>query len=419
MRNNLLRAVAGLEDNEEIVTGNEVVLPETVEEIAVQAAAEQVADVAGDVEEQGNDVQELADDVEDLEEKVEELAEQVAGAESFLKSGNWNREAFAITYGAAERLHQKLGGAALDVVGTESLGNATTAELAARAGLEAMGETVKKIGSQAIAFIKRIWDQIITFVKGLFDKATRLRTLAGKVTARLNAKDVKAKEQLKLGKWNAYIDVEKSGDAASASLLVAALKEAGNALTAADALVKDPKAHAPIHSALEGVGSALGKLGSAATNVKKSDKAGTIYVTGYIHGVAVSYSYFNGEVKGVEDVAKEARALRVSFKVGGNDVKTSGEIKNPITLERAKTLVKLAEQAIDSLKSSKVDAKFTTAQRDKTIGLLKAADGKEDAGKAISAVKSVYGAVAALTSGVSRQTLNLAEAYLQAARAAV
>ncbi len=420
MRNDLFWALTGAESNDTDVVNIEN-LPETVEEIAETVAAGEVAEVAAEVEEQGHELEDVAEQVEELQETVEELQAEVAGAESLLSSGAFNPQAFALCYGRAEKLHAKLGGEETDVVGAESLADATTAKLAARSGMEAFGATIKKYGAQAVAFIKKLYDTIISFIAGLFSRSAKVRNLAKAVKARLGANS-KIKDTVKLGKWNAFVDVEGSSSELKPTILSTVLVKLAGASDACNDLIGNPGNHGGITKSLKELGDAVYGVAAAAGPVRGAKKGDVQTGTVTWRGLTIAASHYVGAGEGLEVAGKQAKAIRLAYKVSGG-VKTSGDAKVSLTADKIKGYVTYAENLCAGLESSKVNAKFTSANRDRIIGLLNALDKKSDEGKdagaAVGVVKSVFAALSSVSSVNSRLTMAIAEAQLQFARAAL
>lgn len=392
-----------------------VIVPESAEEIAEMAAENVLAETSVELEEHADDVEDLCDKVEELEEQVEELQEVVEGAEALLQPGTqWNPAAFALLYTRGEKLNAKMSDTAVPVMGAESLANATTAELSAREGLEAMGATVKKWGSQAIAFIKKIWDSLIAFIKGLFSKATAVKNKAKAVAARLE-KTEKLKETIKLGKWNAFVGVGE-GQPKSATGLSTLIGAAGKVVAGSEALLSSPGNAAALAGPVKELSSAAAGLDSVFGPAKKAggDKAVAAHQW---RGLTIAVGYYAGKVETFEDVAKAAKAIRISWKVSGG--KTSGEHKVTDGKDALKKYISDANALVDSIASSKVEAQYGAAKRDRIIGLLKAADTKdgEDVGKAVNAVKAAQTALSSVTTSATRLGLAIANGELDYVRA--
>lgn len=412
-----LRGIMGAEENDvTAVVEDAVVVPETVEETVEVVAAGAVAELSAEVEEQGNEVETLVEKLEDIQEDVEELQETVEGAESLLTSGQWNPQAFALLYGKAESLNAKLGGKEISVLGAESLADATTAQLAARDGLEAFGETIKKVGSGAIAFIKRIWDAIVAFVAGLFSKAAKVKSLAKAVGARLD-KAEKVKEEIKLGKWNVFVDVEKKGGK-SPKPAFKLLADAGAAVAAADTLLASPEKVDSLAKAMANLSFDMGKLDEAFGPGKKAGSSATMSSTYSYRGLSIIARYYGSDIKTFEDVSKAAKAVRFVWAPNAS-VKTSGDFKVSETKDSLKQRIASAVSVLDTVTEGKNTASLNAKKRDEIIAKLKALDSKEspNKGKAVTAVKSVYGCLSSVVTSTGRLGMAIAEGELSYVRA--
>lgn len=411
----------GAEDLEPVVVVDDsasVVVPESVEEIAEVVADAAVAEVSADVEETAGEVDALVEKVEELEEQVEELQECVDGTEALLKPETpWNPAAFALLYSRGQKLNAKLSPEAVPVMGTESLADATTAELAAREGIEAMGATIKKYGSQAIAYIKKIWDALVNFIKGLFSKAAAVKNKAKAVGARLE-KAEKIKSDIKLGKWNAFVDAGKS-DSKSASGLSTLIGAAGKVVAGSESLLSSPDNAGALAGPMKELSDAAAGLDSVFGPGKKSGGEKAVAMHAW-RGLNIAVGYFAGKIETFEDVSKAAKAIRISWKAN-QSVKTSGDLKVSESKESLKKHVTSANALVESIASTKVEANYGAAKRDRIIGLLKAADGKgsENTGKAVNAVKAAQACLSSVTTSATRLGLAVANAELDYVRACV
>lgn len=406
-------------ENLEIELGNgdtAVIVPETAEEIAEMAAENVVAETSEALEEHADDVEDLCDKVEELEEQVEELQEVVEGAEALLQPGTqWNPAAFALLYARGEKLNAKMSDAVVPVMGAESLADATTAELTAREGLEAMKDTIKMRGAQAIAFIKKIWDNLIAFIKGLFSKSTAVKNKAKAVAARLE-KTEKLKETIKLGKWNAFVGVGE-GKSIVGSGLYALVAAAGKVASGSEGLLSSPGNAGALAAPVKELSNLAASLDSDFGPSKKSGGEKAVALHQW-RGLTIAVGYYAGKVESFEDVSKACKAIRLSWKVSGG-AKTSGDHKVTEGKDGLKKYIANANKLVEGLASSKVEQQFGAAKRDRIIGLLKAADTKEgeDVGKAVNAVKSAQAALSSVTTSATRLGLAIANAELDYVRA--
>lgn len=407
-RNTLMAQVAGLQGLEtEVEKIVEDVTPEIVEELVADKVAEEVK---AEVKELADEVEDMAEQVEEIDEQVEELEECVEGMESLLKAGAYNGAAFGILYARAEKLNAKLGGKETGaVVGAEALGDATSAGLAARAGIEGFTDTVKGYGAAAVNFIKSLYDTLINFLKGLFDKSVALENQAKATKARLEKHEGELKKDVKPGKWAALAKVTRFDKIRDLMGAVNRVVEGGSKLAA-----NDVAGWATAYSAMA---NKLRELGSIdASKASKSGDQETITVKiGAAQLVAVVYT---GDVKTHDDVKKACKVTNLSYEAA----KQEGEVS--FTAHTKESANKALDQVLRMAKEMndwKGDKAADEKGRDELISAIKKAETKDEdwTKPAINGIKAttamtnkVYTTCAKLFGAVADAKIASVKAYL-------
>ena len=411
VRNMLMAQVAGLESLDageaaQVKDIAEAAAEKTAEEVAELIIEKEAGDIAAEVKELADEVEDLSEEVEELDEEVEELEECVEGMESLLKAGSFNGAAFGILYKRAEKLNAKLGGKDTGaVVGAESLGDGTSAALAARAGMEGFVETLKGYGDAAVKFVVSMYNAAIEYVKGLFDKSVSIAKQVTALKERIS-KTEELKKDVKPGKWASLARIT---DVAKIEAIVSAadkVVEAGRKL--ADNDVNGYKsAYGQLKAAIEGL-----KTAGEAKEAKSGDK-----VTHQIKVGAVTFNatVYTGEIASHDDVKKACKATALSFSAEKTaDVKFEALTKSTIgtMLGGAETLGK----ALAKLKESK---SANATGRDELVAAIKKAETKKEewVKPAIGAIKASTAMTNKIFTVASRAQAAIADAKLAAVKA--
>lgn len=401
---NMLMAHAGMET---LDAGEIAQVEKTAEEVAELVADKAAEEVKAEVNELADEVEELSEEVEEIEEDVEELEECVDGMEALLQAGSFNGAAFGLLYARAEKLNRKLGGADTGaVVGAESLGDATSATLAARAGMEGFMETARGYKDAAVKFIMSMYESLKAFVKGLLDKSVAIENQV-KTTGDRLAKAEKMKENVKPGKWASLALIRDTHKLKAIVTAADALVAAGAKLTS-----NDVAGYVTAYNMLKSHISALAKDGQS-----KANKSGN-GTTHQIHfgRVIISATVFDGEIKELADVNKAAKVTTISYSVS----KEGGEVNfNALTKDTAKAFLTLAAKDGEMLKSMK-DAKAGNEKgRDELIAALKKVEGKQEdwVKPAISALKASTAMTNRVFTVVAKILGNVADAKIAAVKA--
>lgn len=404
IRNMLMSQVSGLED----LDAGEVkeIAEKTATEVAELVADKAAEEVKAEVNELADEVEEISEEVEEISEDVEELEECVDGMESLLQAGAYNAAAFGLLYNRAEKLHNKLGGAETgSVVGAESLGDATSAALAARSGLEGFAETVKGYKDSAVKFIVTMWNAAINYVKGLLDKSVAIENQVKTTTERLN-KAEELKTEVKAGKWTGMSRMHNTDK------LAHLVQNAGGLVDGAAKLAEnDVPAYKMRYSALKSSIEALG----AGMESKKSKNGENTTHTFKMGSVTISATVFDGEISDMAGVSKAAKATRLSFSVD----KTVPEKYQALNKSACGTMLQEAAKAGGELAKLKESKAGNEKGRDELVAQLKKLDGKTEewVKPAISAIKASTAMTNSVFTVASRIMGAVADAKIAAVKA--
>lgn len=396
-------------------------------EVALEENRADLAEAIVEVQELGAEVEALAEELEEHEEAHEELAEEVAGLESMLGSGQYSSNGFARGYARAQRLNAKLGGRNFNTLGAESISDASSARMASVTGVEGFMDTLKGGASKAIEYIRHIFNTVINFFVGMFSTAAGLEKRAKSIKARLG-RETKLKEKVKLGKWNVGLDYANKGvgglnDLVSAGFLnvldgpLPAFMEVGKATDGIDA-GKFKTAYKSLTDSLKDMAKAVG------TVTDKADKSDKRMVLGVHAGFRLMVS-FEEKYDTDAEIVSAARSVKLSFgRAGETKDLVTGEVASKVTSVGAlEAILKGVDDYVESIRTSKVQQKFSKAERDRIIGTLNVAsktkaEGKEGNDKAIGLVKAVFVSASALTisieklyAALARQRMDLVEAH--------
>jgi len=398
---------------------------EVVGDVAEAQVATEIAELTAVIEEQTAEIEKLADHVEATEEAVEELEEAVEGMESMLNSGNFNSISFTNTYNRALRTAAKLGCEFTgERVGAESMGDIANANLMARAGIEAIGETLKNWGTKAVNFIKHIFNTIINFFVSIVSKADGLQRRAEQLRKRIND-GAAIKKKIKLGGWNVYIDYASAGlgGVSKRNKGTTAGTDAGIAALVAEAGKVDgielggvKSAYGTLVSGLKADATAFGKY-----NAKKQGSKDLL--VSQSAGVRLVASFSEPTMESLNDAASAIRSVSLSVGKAPEAKKlSSGEVAAKADKSGLISALDSVKAKIAAIRENKLKGQFTNTTRDQIIGKLnnvKAADGDKSSevnGK-VAIVKAVFALAAKLTAVGERDTVNVAGATLDAVAA--
>lgn len=362
----ILAAYAG---NEELEAAG--IIEEAVTEAAEEAVKVEIAEVTAELEEVKAEVTELTDIVEELGDAQEELEETVEGMESLLASGNFSSGAFTHMYKRAGKLNAKLGGE-VPVLGAESFSDASSAQLNARDGMEAFGETAKGWATQAIAFIKNLFNRMITFVVGLLNKGKGLDKRVKFLEAKIKESGVK--EKVKLGGWNALLDITGEKNIVIKGTVVDTGKLFGTGLAAKiENAVKTGSADSAISDFSTGYKGLTSQL-SVGKEVTGSDKD-TVGRMAAVGAFRLMFSFYKDSISNVEEAVKALKALKFSVSKDSEAAKklASGNEESALSASEVNQILANVKSTVTSVEKEKLTDVFSASRRDKVIGLLNVA----------------------------------------------
>lgn len=423
---NFLAAYAGIEELE-----NAGVVEADVTAMVEEAVKVEVAEAVIEVQEIAEEVQDIAERVEEIEEVQEELEETVEGMESLLASGSYNAGAFAHMYKRASALSVKLGGKAGPRNGVESFGDSSTATINARDGMEGFMDTVKNAGKTAIEFIKALFNRLIAFVVGLFDTAKGLDKRISHLTERLGKAEIKADDKVKLGSWNTMLNIVANK---TPSKLVLGGGDSVHNTVLGDKFANAVDSNAqkgdmePVIKEFKNQYKALtGKL-----EVGKEITGSDSETTGRLQQLGawrVLVNFYKGDIVKVADCTKALKELTYSFTKDSEAAKKlTGDTAPALAKSELTALLAAAKAEVTSVQKSRLRDKFTTARRDKIVGLLNVATkdldsedskGKADSKAAVAFIKQYCATSGAFLTTYTRAQLKVAEAKINCVSAHV
>lgn len=392
---------------------------------AVEAVVEaEISELTVAVEENTAEVQVLAEKVESLEEAAEEVADAVEGMESMLASGTINAISFAKQYAHAVKKANRLPGDAIaideDRMGAESFGDAASAELFARNGLEAMGAKLKEFGKKAAEVVKAIFNAIINFFVGLFNKADALGRREKQLRDRLNG-GAKIKDKIKLGSWNAYIDYATAGlgGKSAKSKGTTANLHASLYYLLDEAAKVDGITTAGAKAAYEEVTKSIKQDAQAYGKYNEKKQGNKDMIVSQDAGIRWSATYGTQNITNLSEAATAVRSIRVVIAKAPEAKKmTSGaEVKAKADKAALGSALDVVKAKVTALRDNKVKAKTSSSERDTLIsklGNIKSGDDtkKSETDGKIAFVKATYAVTVQVVSMADRNEVNLADAML-------
>lgn len=374
----IFKSVSGLE-NEDLT---ETTIVATAEEAAEAIVDKEIAEAEADIAEHDKDIAQHDTAIEALEEKVEELEECVDGLESMIAGTTpFNAELFAHQYKQASKISSKFG-APIEVKGAESFADASTANLAAYEGMEAMKEVAGKAVGAIKKFFVDLYNSFINLFIGIFNKLKGIKAKAGTLKASVNsAATVKAEAELP--KSASLLKSDGSTDAIAALVNVQAkcFSELGGL-----GMARENDSAQAAHAVADAFGSAGTK-----TIEGKTDDTETLSVK--LAGGA--------EVKVVAPV-RDAGLGKASVTVKLGDAPKSSGVSKAKLLELCNSVASNA----DKLHNAKLDKSALTTQRDKAVATIEkntgaGADDKKEGKSTIGAVKAAHTAALKLARGAT------------------
>lgn len=421
--NHFLHAYAGTEELAEAG-----VLEEHVEQVAEEAAKAEVAEATIEIQEVSEEVTEIAEKLEELEEAHEELVETVDGMESLLRSGSYHSGLFANLYNRASKLSVKLGGEAGSRQGVESFGDSSTATINARDGMESFADTAKKWGTQAIEFIKALFNRLISFIVGLFSKTKGLEKRITFLEERVKKAEFKADQKVKLGGWNALLDISanktpSSVDVSRGGAGAIYTSVFGSAFAKTVENAANAGNMAPVMSGFKSEYASLIKPLQIGKEVTGSDKdtVGTLLQVG---AYRMLFSFYKGDMEKPEDMISALKALDFKFTKDGEAAKKlTADSVAVLPKSELSALLTSAKSTINAVEKAKLEDQFSKGRRDKIIGLLnlatKSVEDKKDVKAAVAFIKQYCSTSGSFLTAFVKAQLRVAEAKVDCVAAHV
>jgi len=372
------------------------------------SVATEVAELAVVIEEQSNAIEALVEEVNELDDTVEQLEEVIEGTESLLESGNYNPKAMAILYGRGVTLVNRLGGDLDDNrMGVEALGDAATAVVMCRGGLESFVEKAKEYGRKAVEYIKHVFNVVINFFVSLFNQTEALQRRSTQLKKRID-EGAKIKEEIKLGGWNIFFDYAKNGlnESAKAKHFTATqtamvgFLELGKNVNGVD--LSSFKTHySALIAGIKTDATAIGK-----SQAKKNGSNNVII--GQYNGIRIRATYNDMDAKDMSEAASAARSVKITVGKDPDAKKMqSGTAKSKCDKAKLQSVLSEINKDLAGVRNSAVSKKFSTAERDRVIGSLNAikagdSDRASDVSKQVNLVRAIYAAGASLSQSVSK-----------------
>lgn len=374
---------------------DQTTLVATAEEAAEAVVEAELKTAEADIATAEKDIAQHETAIEAIEEKVEELEETIEGMESMMSGATpFNAELFAHQYRHAAKITAKFG-APVDVMGAESFADASTANLAAYAGIESFRETAGKAVTAVKKFFVDLYNSFINLFIGLFNKLKGVKAKAATTKASLQAaKETKA--EVTLAKSASLLEANGSSKAIPALIQVQGkcFSELGGL-----ALAREDESAAAAHA----VASAFGGAG-AKTVDGKTDSTETLVIK-IGQGAEVS----------VVAPTKDAGLSKAAVSVKEGEAPKGSKLEKSVLLN---ILNGIGSDA-DKLHNAKLDKSALTTQRDKAIAAIeknqrpkedRSADDKKEVKSTIGAVKAAHNAALKYARGAT----NLGAAILEA-----
>lgn len=325
-----------------------------VEEVAEAIIDKEIAEVEKDVAEACQAVDQHETAIEAVEEKLEDLQEQISGLESMMNGTTaFNASLFAHQLAAGAKIAAKFG-APIEVQGSESYADASTAQLNALAGVESLKETAVKAGGAIKKFFVDLYASVVAVITGLFSR------LGG----------ISKKAQALKGRVSTGSKI-KEGDVTIPASAAKLLDEKGQADGAVSAITNGVRAASKALDA--GGNNILSGIKEAANDFGKAGVKSTSGNTPDIEGTKVKV----GTTTFAFGVPKtEAGLGKVTAAVSAGE---AGETKVKALSKDALVAIctKVATQASE-LQITNANAKSLMSKRDKAIASMEAKAKEED-----------------------------------------
>lgn len=345
----------------------EITIVVSPEEHIEQQQDQAIAEAETDIAEAQEAIAQNENDIETLEERVEDLEEAIDGLEALTTGARpWNPELAQDLYNRARKIDVRTFGdeQAVSVKGSECFSDKDSAQIELLAGMESLKEKAGKMWDGIKAFFVNLYKGVIAFFVGLFNRFKGLEKKADAIVSRLNGMaDDKIKKEIKLGGWNAFvnIDLRKSKGGNLLKDLSTDVLGAVDAIGAGLAAGKDGEAN------LATARAALSTFTGAADEKKsKGSNENTESFEAKVGAVTVNVTMPKA---GAKDAVAAAKETKVTYSVGKEGAKTDGTLATGIGKAG---LIKLAQDAKEGAKKgqmAKFDTRALELARDKAVAV--------------------------------------------------
>lgn len=321
-------------------------------------------------------ISQAEDDIDELEDRVDYLENRLGGLEAMMTGERpWNPELAQSLYNDAQTvLARTFGAESLKcVVGAEGFADLDTAQLQLVEGVEDIKERAKKMASGAKKFFEGLYNAVISFFENIYNAIVSVEKQADGVLSKLGGmKDDSLKKTIKLGKWNAYLDIGggSGGGADKLAKARAPISTIGSALKSQTA-----------DSVKSGVISALNSFISAGSDKKEKSSNDNTHTTSVsIGGVRFTVTVPKSDAKSMGSALSSAG---ISYSASGEGVKTSGDQASSAAKSTLVTVTKRVKTEAAQARSSGLSASDLKAARDKAIAALEKTDESKEAASII------------------------------------
>lgn len=384
----------------------DIVVEVSPEQFVEQQQNEAIAEAEADIAEAQEDIAQNESDIETLEERVEDLEEAVEGLESMINGRrSWNPELAQELYNRARKIDVRTFGEdrAVSFKGAECFSDKDTAMYEVLSGLESFKDKAKKMWEGIKNFFINLYKSIIAFFVGLFNRFKGLEKKADALKSRIaNMDEEKIKKEIKLGSWNAFVNIEnRHGDDGKAlrklsSTITSACKTIGSSLVGDDA----EKTVKQIADSLDSI-------------VKEGEKKHTKDSNDNTITYEIKVGAVNVTITMPKDNAKDKvtalKETKVSYTVGKEGAKLDGTLTDKSGNKTSMTFwCDKMREAAQEAQLAQFDQKALSNSRDKAVAKAEIAvrntgeDNKETARKNVQIIMQSHAAAMR----ISRTLLN-------------
>lgn len=383
-----LNAYTGFEDNSE----ETVILEGPAAELAVKDADNVISEAQEEVAEIQADVTELEARLDVLEDTAEVVEEKLDGMEAMLKGTKpFNSELLQATFADVNRMLQRVDSSHMGrvekngLVGNEAFGDQSTADVALHDGMEAIGETLAKVGNAIKTFFVNLYKSFVAMIIGLFSAIKGVKAKADALSTKLNgfAED-KIKDEIKLSKATSFV---KFDGKLSNNLNIMTPRVVSGVTTAMSANNSDG-----IIKAVSGAGTAIVSEGDKKESKGSNDNTETLEIQ-----IGQAKVRLVAPKSGAKDEVAALNAASISIMEGA--AAKEGTQKSSMSKSDLQGICKKVSAAAQQVISASKDESELNKIRDQAITAL--GDGKDDeTKKKASVIKAGHKAGLKMIAGV-------------------